>query len=603
MKRINWLELSQKLVDRFDMASIYADAQQAIGEESLLSFGMGVLPTADYPNPFNLSLSGAVLGGTSDEGIAHDPTGQLIQNLNPALAFTIPASDPILPRKDLIVLRYKLTGSNLVPKPTDPLTQVFLFLNNDCEIAIVQGVANVAPVYPAKQSSDVILAGVLVPAAATLGTQCTLDLSIRDNAPPRNTTVDLANIVMTNQTNLQQFLEAIDAILAAGSSESSDDGAVHDSAYVTCNSAGVSGDTISLAGVTYTMGVDIAVQASPSALALALARKIREDATLKPNYYAVACNERVALIARSTGAVGGALSKTGTTFSVSAASLSGNATRNWLTLPSVKLQLDQADAKLQGLDQKVSINRVYFSSSGAFTLPASAASTVFVRGCGGGGGGGAGAGASDATNSYPGGGGGGGSDAVMMSLELTPGQTYNVNIGSGGAGGIRFQNANGGDGGDGGDTTITQGMTTFLKLNGGKGGKGGNLSTYFGLGGKGGMLGADGGTSQGGGGGGPGSTKITNPGGDSKLDGRYFGGTGGDVITNFRAIGGSGGGAGGFGNGANGGNATTQSDGASADANSGAGGGGGSSNQNPGPDGGHYGGSGGSGRLEIYYFK
>lgn len=67
-----------------------------------------------------------------------------------------------------------------------------------------------------------------------------------------------------------------------------------------------------------------------------------------------------------------------------------------------------------------------FTTSGTFTVP-KGVKTVYVSGCGGGGGGGN----SDADNC--GGGGGGGQACIKTSVNVVPGQSYVITIGSGGS--------------------------------------------------------------------------------------------------------------------------------------------------------------------------
>lgn len=132
---------------------------------------------------------------------------------------------------------------------------------------------------------------------------------------------------------------------------------------------------------------------------------------------------------------------------------------------------------------------VNFTSSGSFVVPDDVY-TIYVSGCGGGGGGGgAGGGHLDGTTEfYPAGGGGGGGGGAGQSvqdvvMEVVPGQTIPVTIGSAGAGGA------GGAPGDKGGHGVDGGTTSFgtLTLQGGKGGaEGGGWPDGTGAGGAGG---------------------------------------------------------------------------------------------------------------------
>lgn len=185
MRQRNWLELSRKLVDTFDMNFSFTAVQNFQGEQALAFFGEGVAATTTYPNPFVVSLSGSSLGGSVGVGIGYDPNGQLTR-IDPgsttSTAFTIAPSDPSNPRWDLLVIRYAQTGDTLIPKPSDPISSIDLNLHDDFVLAVVEGTSSATPSYPAKGALDIILGGIRVPAGATLGTQCTLDLTKREFA-------------------------------------------------------------------------------------------------------------------------------------------------------------------------------------------------------------------------------------------------------------------------------------------------------------------------------------------------------------------------------------------------------------------------------------
>lgn len=187
MQRRNWLELSRKLVDQYDLDYTLSAIQEALGEQALSFFGEGVLITTTYPSPFPITMNGVVLGGSVGNGIAYDPNGQLT-SIDPgdttSKDFTITAADPSLDRWDLLVIRYFAKGDTPVPKPSDPITTIDLNLIDDFELAVVAGTPSVTPAYPAKGALDIILAGLKVHAGDTLGTQVSVDLSIREMGLP-----------------------------------------------------------------------------------------------------------------------------------------------------------------------------------------------------------------------------------------------------------------------------------------------------------------------------------------------------------------------------------------------------------------------------------
>jgi hypothetical protein len=185
MDHRNWLDLSRKLVDQFDLDYTQGSIAAEIGEALLAAVGEGVLPTAAFPAPFPLVMSGSVLGGTVGVGQAIDPNGQLTTITTGTPAFLCTAADPTNARWDLLVLRYLQTGDTTVPKPSDPISTVFLNLHDDYALAVIPGTPAGSPAYPSKSSADIILAGLKVPALATLGTSITVDLSIRERCSGR----------------------------------------------------------------------------------------------------------------------------------------------------------------------------------------------------------------------------------------------------------------------------------------------------------------------------------------------------------------------------------------------------------------------------------
>lgn len=217
-----------------------------------------------------------------------------------------------------------------------------------------------------------------------------------------------------------------------------------------------------------------------------------------------------------------------------------------------------------------------FLSSGNFTVP-DGVNRIFLRGAGGGGGGGCGIGVGGGVT---GGGGGMGAHPTEFSAEVTPGATYAVVIGTGGAGSVSPSARGGG----GTNTSIAIGDGIIFR------------------GAEGGYSGGQGGTSIGG-------SWFSNWGGNGGV-GAFVSGlngngslyaSGGTGAAGQSGAGGGGGGGAGFGAGANGGLGATTGNvgqgGSSAGANSSAGGGGGGgadTTHNPGG-----GGNGGSGMLII----
>lgn len=219
-----------------------------------------------------------------------------------------------------------------------------------------------------------------------------------------------------------------------------------------------------------------------------------------------------------------------------------------------------------------------------YTVPAGF-STITVKVWGGGGGGGAGGAGGTA------GGAGGGGGYVKSVLSVTPGESLNLYVASGGAGGAPNSNGGGGGGSGGGYSAISRGSTALMIAAGGAGGGGGDSrsSTSGGAGGAGGgtsgVSGSAAGTDNGGAGGTQSAGGARGTGGINGQDGAAQSGGGGGDGNSASTGGGVSGGLLGGGNGGSGGNAT----GGGKNRGGSAGGGGGG--------GGYYGGGGGAGSV------
>jgi hypothetical protein len=182
----NWLSLSRKIVDRYDLNTSFTAVQQALGEYALAWFGEGVVITSKYPNPFLITTSNISLGGSVSYGVAFDSNGQITginSNSTSSNAFTLAPSDPTNFRYDLICIQYLSSGDTPVPKPSDPLTTVYLNLHDDFQLVVVTGTPATNPVYPAKGNPlYIVLGGVQVPPSAITGSQCTVDYTPREAA-------------------------------------------------------------------------------------------------------------------------------------------------------------------------------------------------------------------------------------------------------------------------------------------------------------------------------------------------------------------------------------------------------------------------------------
>ena len=283
---------------------------------------------------------------------------------------------------------------------------------------------------------------------------------------------------------------------------------------------------------------------------------------------------------------------------------------------------------IQTYDPLTEIYTVVFNSSGTiqFFCQDSVNNQISVILVGGGGGGSGGS--NTVTTTIKGGAGGGGAQTHSFTTNsYTNNVIYNINIGTGGNGGLPL----GGSGGSGGDGNISSLILTTINIAlGGKGGQASQGGNGGGSGNNGGAVsepgnvppysGGDGGvginlgTLYGGGGGGGGADGvITAPAGSGNVAGAGGGGVAFNVTTGSLTTAGGGGGGGGGGTGFTGGIGGSLYGGTGADSNGsngsngiyGGGGGGGSGAQNnttPPYYGAGYGGNGGNG-LCILNFK
>ncbi|MFH0891862.1 MAG: DUF2341 domain-containing protein [Candidatus Falkowbacteria bacterium] len=141
--------------------------------------------------------------------------------------------------------------------------------------------------------------------------------------------------------------------------------------------------------------------------------------------------------------------------------------------------------------QIASDDQVIFTSSDTFDVPAGVTSiTAKVWGAGGGGGG--------CDNDPADGGNGGGGGFITGTITVTPGETLNIDVGTGGSGGTGGSNQGGDGGGGGGYSAVRRGVSYLFVAGAGAGGGGGDDNTAM-------------------------------PGGDGGVGGGVIGGTGGNA--------------------------------------------------------------------------
>lgn len=182
MLQRNWLQLDRKLVDKTDMEFTVDGMEDEINEVSLAMWGPGVLITTVYPTPFGLTLSGSNMNIIVGNGIGFDTLGAFT-SINPSTTNSNTIADTIgnatNPRWDLLAIEYAQVGDTLVPEPSNPLVNVPLNLHDDFTLVIVHGTPSPTPAYPTYSGPGFVLAGLQVPAGATMASQIGVDYSQR----------------------------------------------------------------------------------------------------------------------------------------------------------------------------------------------------------------------------------------------------------------------------------------------------------------------------------------------------------------------------------------------------------------------------------------
>lgn len=195
MNRRNWTDLSRKLVDRADLLYTSDGLTDALNRLFLGQHSKGIIPSALYPSPFVVSLSGSNMTGTVTAGIAWDPNGQLVE-IASTEGFTL-TSDGTNPRKAYLVARYAQAGDTTIAKPSNPSTNVFLNLLDSFELEVLLGTPAGSPAYPTLGANDIVLMGFTIPAGETIASNCTMDATVRDQGLDESSSVKTSNYQAT----------------------------------------------------------------------------------------------------------------------------------------------------------------------------------------------------------------------------------------------------------------------------------------------------------------------------------------------------------------------------------------------------------------------
>lgn len=109
-----------------------------------------------------LANPGGGLNVSVSDGVAVDSNGRIVVF---SAANVAVASPSVNPARTLIVLRPKLVDMTSIPTPDDPMTPVFLHEKLSYDLIALNGTPAGSPVYPSAQANDIIVTGILIPAA------------------------------------------------------------------------------------------------------------------------------------------------------------------------------------------------------------------------------------------------------------------------------------------------------------------------------------------------------------------------------------------------------------------------------------------------------
>jgi len=141
-------------LDFANMQTWLTDSYRALAEGA---FGGARLQGLDYSLAGNLDVDIAA-------GIASAPNGRQMIFAGGTETFVADGSNP---RWSLLVLRPLDTDTNLINQPTNPVVQVPLHKQLQCELVLISGTPGVSPAYPSTQANDVIVCAVKLAAAQT----------------------------------------------------------------------------------------------------------------------------------------------------------------------------------------------------------------------------------------------------------------------------------------------------------------------------------------------------------------------------------------------------------------------------------------------------
>lgn len=114
------------------------------------------------------------LNVTVGSGICVDSNGRISVVTGGTASLSSPSGNPA---NSLIVIRPTLTDLNQIPEPDSPLTNVPLYEGLTYSIVVINGTPGATPSYPSTQANDIVIAGLLIPAAATTITQSMFDFT------------------------------------------------------------------------------------------------------------------------------------------------------------------------------------------------------------------------------------------------------------------------------------------------------------------------------------------------------------------------------------------------------------------------------------------
>lgn len=147
-----------------------------------------------------------------DVGIAVNDVGRMVV-VDPSFNTTITAPT-VNPRRDLLILRPKVTEVTSMPEPINPSNTVFLHDQFGYDFMVLTGAEAATPTYAATQSGDIVLAGVYSEPSTVVLSQAEIDLGVTSR--PRKRTNRVKVLTATASISVDDEIIELDCTDASG---------------------------------------------------------------------------------------------------------------------------------------------------------------------------------------------------------------------------------------------------------------------------------------------------------------------------------------------------------------------------------------------------